>query len=283
MGNSAMTEYATPFTMLHAVSLLGHKSRLEKFERAIRKIVKPEDYVVDIGTGTGVLAMMAARAGAKRVTALDISKESLQYASHAARMNGLDEAIEFRHCHFRDYTPDERADVVLCEMLSSMMLIEQQIPAAAHANKVILKPRGLMLPSSVDVYAVPVECSSIWERFSLSDMEFQRIPQTASKDQTRDLADLQLMVYFDLSTVGSDTSVDSTLSFEVLREGTVHGLLGMFEATLLPEIRLTMEDGWRELFIPLEQPLEVQEGDVVTLSISYTPGVYDSLKLRIET
>ncbi|TFF84203.1 methyltransferase domain-containing protein, partial [Candidatus Thorarchaeota archaeon] len=186
MGNSVMREYATPFTALHAVSLLSHKSRLQKFNRAIRKVVKEEDYVVDIGTGTGVLAMMASRAGARRVTAIDINGESLKYARLATKVNGLDGGIEFKQGHFKEFFPKEKADVVICEMLSSMMLIEQQVPAAAHANAEILKPDGLMLPSAVDVYVVPVECPSIWNRFSVASFEFPRMPQTSSKEQTRD-------------------------------------------------------------------------------------------------
>ena len=60
-------EYATPFTMLHAVMLLGQKTRLAKFSEAIQGVVRKSDYVVDIGTGSGVLAILSAKAGAERV------------------------------------------------------------------------------------------------------------------------------------------------------------------------------------------------------------------------
>ena len=138
-------KYATPFTMLHAASLLGQRSRLVKFKQAIEKVVEKGDYVVDIGTGSGVLALLAAKAGAGRVTAIDVNPESLRYAKLAAKTNNVEDVIEFVERHFADYTPTEKADVVICEMLSSMMLVEQQIPASYYATQTILKPYGMVL------------------------------------------------------------------------------------------------------------------------------------------
>jgi predicted RNA methylase len=276
-----MKDYATPFDTLHAASLLSHRSRLEKFRGAIRRVVEPDSHVVDLGTGTGVLAMMAAKAGARKVTAIDINGESLEYARRAAALNGLDRSVEFRMCHFKDYLPEEKADVVICEMLSSMMLIEQQIPAAAHANHRVLKSGGEMLPSSVTVFGVPVECEAGWNRFALEDLRFPLVPQTVEKSQTRDLSNLKTIAHFNLLKVTETTRVDCSLSFEVLEEGTMHGLLGMFEAVLVPGTNLQMEDGWRELLIPLEKPLRVSEGDRIVLRLAYKPGVYDSLVLEL--
>ena len=116
-------EYATPFTLLHSASLLNHKERIRKFGEALKEVVTPESCVVDIGTGTGVLAMLAAKAGAQRVIAIDINGESIEYARNAALHNGLDGIIEFRQSHYADFKPDQRVNVVICEMLSSMMLI----------------------------------------------------------------------------------------------------------------------------------------------------------------
>jgi predicted RNA methylase len=276
-----MKEYATPFDTLHAASLLSHRSRLEKFRRAIQEVVAADDYVVDIGTGTGVLALMAAKAGARKVTAIDVNGKSLEYAMRAAALNGLDRSVEFRMCHFKDYLPEEKADVVICEMLSSMMLVEQQIPAAAHATQRILKSGGSMIPSSVTVFAVPVECASAWDRFTLEDLRFPLMPQTVDKGQTRDLSNLKTIADFDLLSVTESTKVDCSLSFDALEKGTMHGLLGMFEATLVPDMKLHMEDGWRNLFIPLETPLAVSEGDQINLKLAYEPGVYDSLVLQL--
>jgi predicted RNA methylase len=275
-------EYATPFPILQAARLLSHKSRIRKFSQAIERTISPEMYVIDIGTGSGILAILAARRGA-RVTALDANGESLKYAKQAAAMNGVADKIEFVHSHFMDFKPKERADVVICEMLSSVMLIEQQIPASHYARKNLLKPEGKLIPEEVSLFAIPVENEILWNRFSVEDLNFPRIPQTADRGQSTDLADMKKLVALDL-TADTDQSaiIDTVLEFEIVQNGSVHGLLGMFEARLCEGVELTMEDGWREIFMPLLESVDVERGDTLRIRLSFRPGVYDSLNLGIE-
>jgi predicted RNA methylase len=274
-------EYATPFTMLHAANLLGQRSRLDKFREAIQAVVKKGDYVVDIGTGSGVLAILAAKAGAGQVSAIEINPESLEYARKAAQMNGVEYIIDFVECNFSDFNPKDKADVVICEMLSSMMLIEQQIPASVYAVENILKQEGVILPELVTIFIVPVECREIWERFQYDDLHFPRVVQTATPEATRDLADMEVLETLDFKNVNKNIIVDKTLQFTSVDKGTIHGLVGVFESKLYGDIQLKMEDGWKQLFIPLDQPVVVSKGDVFSIRISYQPGVYDSLSLEV--
>ena len=78
--------YATPFSLLHAVSLLSHQSRIRKFARVLQQIITPESYVVDIGTGTGVFALLAARAGAR--PASERGLHGATRARHGGRAGG---------------------------------------------------------------------------------------------------------------------------------------------------------------------------------------------------
>ncbi len=274
-------EYATPFTMLHVASLLGQKTRLKKFKLAIQRVVNEGDYVVDIGTGSGVLAIFAAKAGAGRVTAIDVNPESLQYAKEAAKVNGVEQAIEFFEGNFSDFVPDERADIVICEMLSSMMLIEQQIPASHYAVESILKAGGLILPQEITVYAVPVECPLIWNRFQFDGLEFPKVVQTVASDSVRDLADMQVLETFDLMSLKGDTTVDRTVEFTMVDKGLIHGLVGVFESKLHEDIFLKIEDGWKQLFIPLSKPIDVSVNDDFVVRVCYQPGKYDSLTVEV--
>jgi predicted RNA methylase len=274
-------EYATPFPILQAASLLSHKSRIRKFKQAIEREIKPGDYVIDIGTGTGILAILAAQQGA-RVTAIDANSESLRYAKQAASMNNVDDRIEFVHSHFLDFKSKDKADAVICEMLSSVMLIEQQIPASHYARKNLLKREGKLIPEEVQLYVMPVENEILWNRFSIEEMKFPRLPQTALRGQSIYLADLQKLVTIDLTEdTHKPVQIETVLEFDVVQKGTVHGLLGMFEATLCQGIRLTMEDGWRDLFLPLTESKDVEIGEHLSIFLAFKPGEYDTLKLVI--
>lgn len=275
-------EYSTPFTILQAASLLDHKSRIHKFRQAIERTINPKEYVIDLGTGSGILAILAARQGA-RVTAIDANAESLKYARAAAKLNGELENIEFVHTHFSDFEPEEKADVVMCEMLSSVMLIEQQIPASRYAVKHLLKPNGKIIPQQVKLFVIPVQNVILWNRFHIENLKFPRIPQTADIGQSIDLADLQELEKFDLTKVSEESpSINKLLEFEIVQSGTVHGILGMFESKLYDDITLTMEDGWRDLFMPLPKSVDVKAGSKLGIRVSFKPGEYDSLNVGIE-
>ncbi len=273
-------EYATPFSMLHAAMLLGQKTRLTKFDQAIRQIVEPNDYVVDLGTGSGVLAIMATKAGARKVTGIDINQESLEYARQAAVLNGVDDKIEFVEKHVLDFIPDERADVVICEMLSSILLIEQQIPASYHAVENILKPKGIIIPQNATIFIVPVESPMMVERFSFEQLQFPKVVQTVRSDSVKDLADLQVLHEFDLTKPASDYCIDETLQFSIITDGVIQGFAGLFESELYNNIKLNMEDGWKQLFLPLQEPVRVTTGDKFSIRVAYTPGKFNSLVIE---
>ena len=275
-------EYATPFPLLQAVSLLSHKTRIRKFAQAIERGINPGDYVIDIGTGSGILAILAAQQGA-RVTAIDANTESLKYAREAALLNDVADKIEFVNSHFSDFKTKVKADVVMCEMLSSVMLIEQQIPASHYAINNLLKPDGKLIPEGLRLFVVPVENEILWNRFNIENLKFPRIPQTVDIGQSTDLANLQELEHYDFSTTSNQPDrIDKLIDFEIVQSGLVHGLVGMFEASLCEGIILSMEDGWRELFLPLHESINVKTGDRVRFRISFTPGEYDSLSIEVE-
>lgn len=58
--------------------------------------IKHGERVMDLGCGTGILSIAAAKLGAKRVVAVDISTKALEATVHNARLNSVDKQIETR-------------------------------------------------------------------------------------------------------------------------------------------------------------------------------------------
>jgi 16S rRNA A1518/A1519 N6-dimethyltransferase RsmA/KsgA/DIM1 with predicted DNA glycosylase/AP lyase activity len=94
--------------------LLDDQIRTGALIQAINAIVKPGDSVIDLGTGTGILAMAAARAGAARVYALE-HNSMVSSAQALARENGLATKIEFHQIDSHDFCLAEKADVIISE------------------------------------------------------------------------------------------------------------------------------------------------------------------------
>lgn len=123
---------------------------------AIAKVVKPGDTVIDIGTGVGILAIAAAKAGAKKVWAIDCDAEALEVARACAKKAGVENKITFSKRLSFDLELDKRVDVILCETVGSFAFDENILMILLDAKKRLLKKNGRIVPSKLELWAAPI-------------------------------------------------------------------------------------------------------------------------------
>ncbi|MSU48141.1 MAG: methyltransferase domain-containing protein [Opitutus sp.] len=147
--------------------MLADKQRMNFYHAAIARHVQPGDRVVDLGTGTGILAALAARRGAARVYAIDHS-EILEHARTLAVANHV-ENVEFIATHSTAFTVDEPVDVILHEQMGDCLFDESMVANVTDLRDRMLKPGGLILPSCFEFFCEPVKLRDhrhvpfIWE------------------------------------------------------------------------------------------------------------------------
>jgi len=134
--------------------MLADTQRMAFYTRAIARHVQPGDRVVDLGTGTGILAALAARRGASKVYAVDHS-EILGQAKELARANGV-ERVEFISAHSSAFTTDAPLDVILHEQMGDCLFDEGMIASVSDLRDRLLKPGGIILPSNFEFFCEPV-------------------------------------------------------------------------------------------------------------------------------
>ncbi len=91
----------------HHRRMLADPHRMDAYERAIRRLVRPGDVVLDLGAGTGILAMLAARAGAARVHAVE-SMPIARLAADLVRENRLGDRVTVHEADATSLAPVER-------------------------------------------------------------------------------------------------------------------------------------------------------------------------------
>ena len=131
-------------------AIVRDKPRNLAYEQALHRAVKPGSRVLEIGTGTGILSMMAARAGAAHVFTCEAEPSVALAAREVIARNGLADRITVLSKHSTDIDPaelGERADVFVSELVSNDMLAENFLPVVTDAIARLVKPGGVVIPA----------------------------------------------------------------------------------------------------------------------------------------
>lgn len=116
--------------------------------------------VLDIGSGTGILSMFAAKAGAAKVIAVEFSNIATQ-SKKIIKDNGLDSIIEVLHCKVEDVKelPDgiEKVDVIVSEWMGYCLFYESMLNTVIYARDRWLAPDGVLFPDKANLYVCAIE------------------------------------------------------------------------------------------------------------------------------
>ena len=112
--------------------------------------------VLDIGCGTGILSMFAAKAGAARVLAVDAS-DIIDKARENVIHAGLSSTITLIKGRVEEVTlPVDRVDIIVSEWMGYCLLYEAMLNSVLWARDRYLAPDGLLVPSSCNMWVAPV-------------------------------------------------------------------------------------------------------------------------------
>ncbi len=288
-------------------ALIGDRVRMRAYAEAIAAAVRPGDVVLDLGCGSGILSLMAARAGARKVYAVDRAS-ILDDARETARRNRLDGRIEFIRSAFEDLVLPERADLVVHELIGSRFWDEGLLDAVARARDRHLARDGRLLPIRIDVWLAPTSHVSelehslaFWRKkhhgFDLG--VFGRLaleqgvgdaltPYTIGlRDTASFLAPAKQVLALDLRRASSLPG-QVTTSFRIARGARLTGLCAFLRVHL--DRRRSFSTAphrtgthWGQVFLPAFEPLVVGRGARLRVSLSMAERAQDwrwSLDLR---
>jgi type II protein arginine methyltransferase len=130
-------------------SIVRDRARNQAYDAALRNAIFPGCTVLEIGTGTGLLAMMAARAGAARVITCEADPAIAAAARENVANNGFADRVTVVNKHSTALELADvggPADILVSEIVSNDMLSEGTLPAHEDAVPRLLRPGGAVIP-----------------------------------------------------------------------------------------------------------------------------------------
>jgi protein arginine N-methyltransferase 1 len=265
---------------------LADDARLAAYRRAIEARVRPGDVVVDLGAGTGILGLLACRAGARRVYAIE-QTGLVEIARAIARANGfLDRIVHIEGLSTQVEIP-EPANVVVCDQIGRFGFEAGLFEYFVDASRRYLAEGGFLIPGHIRFELAAVELGeraadvSFWER-GASGFNLQPLGEIARNSGYP--ADLHANHLLSAPAALARASTrergpfEGNATVEVTRAGEMHGLGAWFVAELAPGVEMTNSPLASErvrrhnTFLPIEKPIEVEPGDRVHLHVHIIPG-----------
>src|ERR1700720_303575 len=125
--------------------MVTDRLRTDAYAEALRREIKTGDVVVDIGTGPGILSLIACRSGARRVYAFEPSGV-IELAREIVVANGLSDRIEFIPKLSIDISLPEPANVVVSDVRGILPFFGKGLVSVIDARERLLVPNGKMIP-----------------------------------------------------------------------------------------------------------------------------------------
>lgn len=249
--------------------MVSDSLRTPLLQKAIKKIVKKDDVVFDLGCGTGVLTFEALKAGASKVYACDIDPH-LHDTIKESSQKGFADKICFFHSLSSDVFLMEKVDVLLAETVGSFGLDENIVPFVIDARQRLLKKEGSIIPAKITVFVAPLETRHTGDSKPVSS-GFQTL--SVAPDDL--LSKPKIYAEIDFKKI-KNPFFDKEVIFKINRDGILGGFTGWFEVTWAEGIvtRTSPWDPpthWEQGFLKNKKALKLKAGDSLTFRLRMFP------------
>ena len=267
--------------------MIADDMRTHAYARALRAAITPGATVLDIGTGTGLFALLACRFGARHVYAVE-PNDAIALAEEIARANGLGDRITFLQRTSDRIRLPEPVDVIVSDIRGILPMCGSSLRSIIDARGRWLAPGGTLIPARDRLMAAPIDAPRLyhrhvgpWEQSPHGlDMSAARRLVTNAWYRARAhpdelLAAPSCWATLDYTTLESP-AIRGMTDWVAARAGTLFGASVWFESELGAGAEISNAPDRPELvygaaFFPLSEPVTIGAGDRIEVSFRADP------------
>ncbi|XP_018021038.2 protein arginine N-methyltransferase 1 [Hyalella azteca] len=249
--------------------------------------------VLDVGCGTGILSMFAARAGASKVYGIEMSN-IVEHAKKIVANNNLDKVVEIIQGKVEEVSlPVEKVDIIISEWMGYCLFYESMLDTVLFARDKWLAPNGILFPDRATLFVSAIEDRQYkddkinwWENVYGFDMSCIRTvamtePLVDVVEAKQVVTNSCLVKEVDLYTVKKeDLAFKSPFHLQVRRNDYVHALITYFNIeftkchkrtgfSTAPEARYTH---WKQTVFYLDDYITAKNGEEITGTFTMKPN-----------
>lgn len=263
-------------------NMVRDRIRTDAYVEALRESIGSNSVVLDMGTGVGILALLACKFGARKVYAVE-PNDAIQIARELAAVNGYADKIEFIQNLSTKITLPEPANVLVTEMHGIVPMFEQNLPSVIDARQRLLAPGCKIIPKKETLWAVPVEAPACYEQVvqpwadQTYDLDWGPARHIAANDwfavkhqllPTDFLGEAKSWATINYETLESP-NVSGDMVWTATRAGTCHGLVVWFDTELTESVSFSNAPGlpktiFGQAFFPLSEPVSISLNDTIS-------------------
>lgn len=292
--------------------MLNDNLRNEAYRQAIKgEIIANRDKVIDVGTGTGLLAIYAYEGGANNIVACDGSRVMTEIARKIIAKNRLNEVIHLLNKMSTamdksdlktSHNPSGEATILITEMFDAGLFGEHVLQMLMHAWPTLLHKQARIIPHSAEFFISGAQCNNLNMKYQMSsqakttlNLENENI-HVLALDETYDCEDVHLqrnikyltdpqsvltVNFNDLKDVEMHLNRTEPygVDLKVIHDGTMNIVIGWFNLYLSDTITITTNpisefraNAWQQAVFFDELPRTVKDGDSLKLEFFMNGG-----------
>ena len=279
------------------VPMMNEQNRNSAYYDALKAVVKPDSTVFEIGTGSGLLAMMAAKLGAKLVTTCESVPLLAETAQQIIADNHFQKTIKVIAKKSTDIEIgaelEAKADILVSEIFSSELLGEHVLPSLEDAKRRLLKPNGKVIPAAGSIMVGLFSGEDIKRNLLVEDafgFNLQGFNKIVSNKRMIARNDLNIELLsngieafnFDFEGESSFPAQSKSLQITVTKTGLCYGLVQWMQLDMNGDKKVMFENhpsqtskvsNWQQCAYLFDAPIDVEAGQVVVVNAAHNRAV----------
>lgn len=280
------------------VPMMNDTRRNRAWDRVLRRAVRPGMRVLEIGTGAGMLALMAARAGAEKVTTCEHNPIAATIAREICDRNGYGDSIDVISKRSQDLIPgvdlERPADLLFCDIFADTLLAFDPLPALADARLRLLATGAPVVPAAGVIrlalaswkgcaITCRARCAADFDISAFADLVRPSVAIAIGNPDVSLCSPEADAFRFDFRSPSHPEAGRIELTLEADHDGIVDGIIQWIRLELDSETILEARPEPGATFFsspqfwPLPEAVEMRRGDVLGVVAEY---VRDRLSIR---